>query len=690
LHALCDLLSWSTLDGEHCQEALIAAQALVRNAERPDLKIRLEYLALKHDLQRESGNEENRIRPLVEALLTQPGFSSLPRSLKIEILMFNSDLQMRGGDRHAAIECLNLAQSEARLLQDKTVIASCEAQLSAMTPSGSEFQFAFCERQAAAGALISAINDVNVLHLLSRQLSDERCTVSLRSETARQLGARLITLKTQANLSADEVTRRLSSRDSYYLTKQSEQLFAERTRADSESHWSLMVTRIGLVVFCGLAFVLFRDRWHLRQANRRLQSEIARNEQQHLEKERMELRLAKTERLESLGALAGGIAHDFSNLLVGVIGNADLLKHLEPASPMANQCLDGIIRSAETAADLSRKMLAYAGKEVAKKRVIDLNGLIARMLPLLQAGVGGRHAIKFSPASECLPTEADSGQLEQILLNLVTNASQAIGGNHGKITIKSGVVTLENIPVEVPTFGNRKSGGTFVWFEVSDTGPGIPESHLGRVFEPFFTTKQQSAGHGFGLAVVYGHVNRHDGLIQLQTSPGNGTSLRILLPYSSELVSNDATPIMDSLVTTVSEGFTVVAVDDQVEVLDVIQRTLAACRVKIIGFLTATEALEFLSENNSIDCILLDMVMPVVDGTAMLEALSQRGNVVPVVIMSGYSSRNLEDFPGLPGVSAVLQKPFRPGDLVKAICSAIPPERRTIRLDVSQLQKSHP
>jgi signal transduction histidine kinase/CheY-like chemotaxis protein len=460
-------------------------------------------------------------------------------------------------------------------------------------------------------------------------------------------------------------------RVSRMLSFQSDRISAEQLRADKEGHRSLMFARVGFAIFCGLAMILLRERWQLRKANQRLEKEIENADQQRQAKERMEIRLAQTERLESLGALAGGVAHDFNNLLVGVIGNADLLRHIENVTPQGMKCLDGIIRSAETAAGLSRKMLAYAGKQPATKRTVDLNESISRMLPLLKAGLGNRHRISFFASPGPLLTEGDSEQLDQILLNLVSNSAQAMVMEKGAITIQTGSAIYDSIPVDVPTFGNRKTGGHFVWFEVADNGQGIGESDLARVFEPFFSTREKSPGHGFGLAVVYGHVNRHDGLIQVMSSRGNGSRFRVLLPQSTKTHHSSVERVSPGNPSALSPGLRVVAIDDQSAVLEVLERVIATVGGKTVIFTSATDAMEYLSETIDVDCVLLDLQMPILDGPSVLDEMSIKGIRVPVVLMSGFSPENPDDLSRHPRVKAILQKPFRPEDVISAISMAI-------------------
>lgn len=453
--------------------------------------------------------------------------------------------------------------------------------------------------------------------------------------------------------------------------EQSERLREVLVDGNTHAWWSDFWMAVAGAVVVSLFVLMLIDHRALRNVNDQLSKAMQRAEQQRSEQERMELRIAQTERLESLGTLAGGVAHDFNNLLVGVLGNADLLKQIVPSDPHIDEYIEGIIRSAETAAELSRKMLVYAGKEPSRKCVVDLNQVIGRMLPLLRSGLSCRHGIEFLPSNVACMTEADTGQLEQILMNLVSNSAQAMHDTHGRVTLSTGEMMIEN-PAELSRlqmFGNRTSGGRFVWFEVTDSGDGISEADMSRLFQPFFTTRSRTQGHGFGLSVVYGHVNRHDGLIRVSSRRGEGTTFRILLPKTDCTVSTD-TDFVDrgdsNIIVPASSG-RIVAVDDQQTVLDVVQRACEASGMRVSVFRTATEALEFIADTDDIDCLLLDMMMPEFDGHSMLEELYQRGIHIPVIVMSGYSQTNAEDYSMFPNVRMTMQKPFRKSQLIRAI-----------------------
>ena len=666
---LQELLACRLDDGMMPDAPLLECSAVLSSQVKSEVQTRHEILTLRSDLQTLRSKPITEFLQQCDAIRRRPEFPTLSRDLRISTLLLTADLQQQSGDDSTAMLTLKEALILARELKHQTIIAMCQICIIEIL----QRQDNLAQMQSNLDALYNSISAINCPDTL-RQILGAVLTlpangtgVHSRQELRKFLASRTRSVKATARLTSQTLGEWNASRTSRIMAMQSERITAAQLRADEESQRSLRFSRIGFAVFCGLAVILLRERRKLRNANRRLKEEILNTDQQRQETERIELRLAQTERLESLGALAGGIAHDFNNLLVGVIGNADLLKYLEPGSPAGSQCLEGIIRSAETAAGLSRKMLAYAGKQPATKRIIDLNDSVNRMLPLLRAGLGGRHSILFDPDQIPLQTEGDAEQIDQILLNLVTNAAQAMIDVQGTILIRTGCDFLPDVPVDTPTFGNRRTGGEFVWFEVIDSGKGIADSDFARVFQPFFSTKSKPTGHGFGLSVVYGHVNRHDGLIQLTSRQGEGSRFRILLPRSAMPARVDGVNTISSTLSSVSRMIRIVAVDDQPETLDVIGRTMELIGGKADLFTCATDALEYLVEHKEADCLLLDLMMSPVDGPSMLEVLHNKGIQLPVILMTGCSTEGIPALTGDLRIHAVLHKPFRPEDLITLV-----------------------
>jgi PAS domain S-box-containing protein len=249
------------------------------------------------------------------------------------------------------------------------------------------------------------------------------------------------------------------------------------------------------------------------------------------ERRRVEQRLQQAQKLESLGVLAGGIAHDFNNLFMGILGNADLaLMRLPAGSPERTQ-VARIVAAAERASELTRQMLTYAGQGPFHPRPLDLGGLIQDMAPLLQAAVGRKGTVAVATDPDLPPVVGDESRLRQVVLNLVTNAAEALGEQKGTVTVAAGTMEADDAYLASAYLDERLPPGRYAWFEVADTGCGMDPETRSRVFDPFFSTK--FLGRGLGLPACLGIVRAHHGAIRLESEPGRGTSVRVLLPLAA-------------------------------------------------------------------------------------------------------------------------------------------------------------
>ena len=248
------------------------------------------------------------------------------------------------------------------------------------------------------------------------------------------------------------------------------------------------------------------------------------------EEERLafERRMQQTQKLESLGVLAGGIAHDFNNLLMGILGNADLALSKSPPESPVRAYIRNIDTAAQRAADLANQMLAYSGKGRFVVEPIDLSRLVEEMGHLLATVISKRAALRYRLAADLPPVEADATQLRQVVMNLITNASDALGDEEGVITVATGVVEIDPAGTAPRSSGAPLPPGTYVFIEVSDTGCGMDPATRARIFDPFFTTKQ--TGRGLGLAAVLGIVRGHRGALRVSSEPGQGTTFTVLFP----------------------------------------------------------------------------------------------------------------------------------------------------------------
>ncbi|MCL4695191.1 MAG: PAS domain S-box protein, partial [Candidatus Hydrogenedentes bacterium] len=288
------------------------------------------------------------------------------------------------------------------------------------------------------------------------------------------------------------------------------------------------------------------------------------------ERRQMEEKLQHTQKLESLGVLAGGIAHDFNNLLMGVLGNANLARLELGADTPVSECLQQIGIAAQRASDLSRQMLAYSGKGRLAVELLEIGDLVNEMAHLLASSISKNVTLKIDIADGVPAIKGDPTQIRQVVMNLITNASDAIGNDQGVIELSAGAVEVGSLDHLESYFADMVSPGKYVFVEVRDTGMGMDRETLQRIFDPFFTTK--FTGRGLGLASVIGIVQGHDGTIQVQSEPGRGSTFRVLFPVA------DAAPLPRARhvahVVSLNQTGTILVIDDEEPVLSVARRTL--------------------------------------------------------------------------------------------------------------------
>jgi len=465
------------------------------------------------------------------------------------------------------------------------------------------------------------------------------------------------------------------------ITVEREKLaLAEESRRTKSFYQNLlMFTIIGLLGFVmgiGLVISRRRERHMLEQLDR--ERESAREDA--IIRERLENKVSHMQKMESLGMLAGGVAHDFNNLLVGVMCNAEVIKmHTEGKDRFIDERTQQIIRSAEKAADLSRQMLAYAGKQQIEREPADLNQLIKRLGPILNSAGGKTTQLKLSLSPVPVVSEVDATQIEQVLINLVTNARKAIEDRKSQVIIRTGVEAVTNLQEDPNIVGGKYQPGEFAYIEVEDFGCGIPAADLQRIYEPFYS--KEKMGRGLGLAVVYGIVDGHEGLIRTDSIVGKGTRIRILLPKSNARVP--ATPDLedsDELSSTdlasterhdethrsmlgpheLSRNATLLIVDDQKSVLNSTKQMLELDGWRVITTDCGKDAITVLTDPlEEIQGVLLDVVMPEMNGDELLEEMLAKSIDTKVVLMSGYSQTRLDEYLEHPLVVSVVKKPFR-------------------------------
>jgi signal transduction histidine kinase/CheY-like chemotaxis protein len=389
---------------------------------------------------------------------------------------------------------------------------------------------------------------------------------------------------------------------------------------------------------------------------------LKRNEAQ---REQLEGQLRQAQKMEALGRLAGGVAHDFNNLLTVIGGHSEmLLDRLQPGNPLHSNSLQ-IRKTADRAASLTRQMLAFSRMQVLQPKVLDMNELIAEMGKLLRRLV--REDIEFSLrlGDSLARVKADPGQLEQVLLNLTVNASDAMPLG-GKLTIET-----QNVIADEEYSRRRPSvePGAYVLMSVTDTGHGMDEATKARIFEPFFTTKEPGKGTGLGLATVYGVVKQSGGFIWVESQPGDGARFEIYLPRTVEQV--ESAQKAGECNGCSGKQKTVLVVEDEKEVRELAREFLKSAGYSVLTAEDGTEALETAKRvGKSIDVVLTDIVMPKMRGPALAKQLKELLPNVKIVFMTGYLEQNGDGAEFLKG-AFFLQKPFTREGVVTQIGEAL-------------------
>jgi signal transduction histidine kinase/CheY-like chemotaxis protein len=372
-----------------------------------------------------------------------------------------------------------------------------------------------------------------------------------------------------------------------------------------------------------------------------------------VEREALEAKLRNAHRLEAVGQLAGGVAHDFNNLVTVILGNCELA-HPLAANPDVATALSEIRRAGERAADLVRQLLAFSRKQVVVPRVLSLHDELVQLEPMLRRLVRESTTIRLDLGAGHDLVRMDRGQLSQVLLNLTVNARDAMPAG-GTLTFST---STRSAPV---------GGGAAVNLTVADTGVGMPPDIQARAFEPFFSTKALGQGTGLGLAIVYGVVTRAGGTVALRSEPGRGTSVEISLPAASGPAEPHALPTEP---VRVPQPRTILVVEDQDEVRRLVVQVLKRAGYDVLEARSGAEGLDRLRAGAAtIALVITDVVMPGLSGPAMVDAARAVGLRTPVLFMSGYSQEDLRAGDGTE--ARLLHKPFTPGALLDAVDRAL-------------------
>jgi signal transduction histidine kinase/CheY-like chemotaxis protein len=379
------------------------------------------------------------------------------------------------------------------------------------------------------------------------------------------------------------------------------------------------------------------------------------------EKKKLEQKIMQAQKIDSIGNLAGGVAHDFNNILASILGSASIMRRRMKEDDKWFPFVEIIETAAKRGASLTRQLLTFARRSNVEIHPVDIHAILTETIHLFERSVSPNITIVQSFTPEIAIVNGDEGQIQQAMLNIFINARDAMPNG--------GTLTIETSPVHYSehdhsTMSGETRSGSYITIKVVDSGIGMSKEVQQRMFEPFFTTKEQGKGTGLGLSVVYGVVNGHGGYISVQSEPGKGTTFSILLPKLPETFTSRTVRSSKKIV---GGKESILVVDDEESVCSTISAMLADLGYSVQSARSGKEALTILAKRKKIDLVLLDMTMPEMGGKEVFQKIRRLKSRARVIISSGYSDSILGEDTFAENVDGFLQKPYRIEDLSKKI-----------------------
>lgn len=390
--------------------------------------------------------------------------------------------------------------------------------------------------------------------------------------------------------------------------------------------------------------------------------DITEKKQAEKEKEELRARFLQAQKMESVGRLAGGVAHDFNNMLSVILGHTELsLEKLAPQHPLY-MSLQEIRKAGERSAEITRQLLAFARKQVIQPKILDLDQTVKNMLSLLRRLIGEDIELYWHPSHESKSVKMDPSQIDQIMANLIVNARDAMPGT-GKLTIETRVVTFDQRYCDEH---EEARPGEFVLLAISDDGKGMDQEILDKIFEPFFTTKGLGQGTGLGLSTVFGIVKQNEGFLNVYSEVGAGTTFKIYLPRHTVEPVRASDRVHEPILKGQSE--LILVVEDEVAIMEMARETLEGLGYNVLGAISPKQALELAHEHvDNIKLLLTDVVMPEMNGRDLASQIQEIIPNIKILFMSGYTSDVISHRGILEADMNFIQKPFARKDLASQL-----------------------
>jgi ABC-type amino acid transport substrate-binding protein/signal transduction histidine kinase/CheY-like chemotaxis protein len=387
--------------------------------------------------------------------------------------------------------------------------------------------------------------------------------------------------------------------------------------------------------------------------------------QAEVDREEMQRQLLQSQKMEAIGQLAGGVAHDFNNMLQVIMGHAQMLAELcDHADAEASQGISEILRGAKRASELTRQLLLFSRRQVMTLQTLNFNEIVENVLKMIRRLIGEHIRLEWLPGASVGSVQADAGMMEQVLMNLCVNARDAMPTG-GVLTIETANVVIDSDYCRAHSWARP---GRFVLLSVTDTGVGMDRETLDRVFEPFYTTKEEGKGTGIGLATVYGIVKQHDGMIGAYSEPGKGSLFKVYLPMTEQ----KAVKVGVRLEGAVSGGSeTILLAEDDELVRELARKMLERAGYNVLVAVDGEEAIEVFRAAPRVDLLLLDVIMPRLGGHEALDRIRAIRPDVPALFSSGYSENAIHTNFVLHEGLALVQKPYSSDELLRAVRKAL-------------------
>lgn len=394
-------------------------------------------------------------------------------------------------------------------------------------------------------------------------------------------------------------------------------------------------------------------------------SDITTEKEAEEERLQLEEQLRHAHKMEAIGTLAGGIAHDFNNILAAIIGYTELATEDIPNTNPARDSLDQVQKAAQRAKDLVKQILTFSRKQAKNLAPLNIAETVQETLTFIRATIPTFIDIKSRIAQDCGVILADSGQINQIVMNLCSNSAQAMEENGGtlSLTLENSVLSRQQVDGD-----EQLKPGNYVVLEVCDTGEGIPEENLERIYDPYYTTKDVGKGSGMGLSVVLGLVKSHDGVIRVDSKVGQGTTFRVYFPRINDQV--DVKPVIERELPTGSEH--ILVVDDEPAIIDILTLSMKKLGYSVTATTSSKEAIElFRAQPESFDLVISDQTMPNITGEKLCRMLQEIRPDVPIIMCTGYSSKMDQERAQDLGISRFILKPVSRWELALSLREAL-------------------